>query len=181
MKNRLLLAGIATATLLLPGFTSHSAPVPGPGGVIDAVTDFLKAMDDRDREALGAAVATQAPGEHFGFGDDTSRVRKLGGSGLSFFDVAVDGHPFRAHDREEFLDGIMGLVNTKLPMQTTILSMRADCPSGNTSFAIVEFIRSYPGQKERELAHMRATALLRHTDDGFEIYHWHASRQSAKS
>ena len=165
MKNiRLLTLGAAlTCTSLSPLFSKAPAAPVGPGGVIHAVEAFTEALDTGDVAYLRSAMADHeayqgAPGFH---------------------DLAFDGKPVEADTVAGFADAWRASVERRgqIAVKHDIQRIVADCPSGNCSYAYIEFERLI-GAEQTQRVPMRATVLLRHTDTKprFKIFHWNVSR-----
>ena len=170
MKNmRLLTLGAAlTCTSLMPLATTAPTAPPGPGGVIEAVKAFSKAIATGDVAYLRSAMADHeaykgAPGFH---------------------DLAFDGKPVEADTLADFADAWQASVDRRGPIgvKHDIKRIVADCPSGTCSYAYVEFDRLIGAGKKQRVP-MRATVLLTHTDakPWFKIFHWNVSRADGEA
>ena len=187
-----LLAGVATLGAALFASASTLSPAPtsaatsglaGPGGVIDAVQDYLKAVDQGDGDYLEQAFADVAPDGAYGFDETNQKLRQLKRRSGTFFDVTSSGRPITATSAKEFIrmiaDEITGSSKAGQRLETKIRSIRADCPSGDCSYAVVEFDRIYTADSgQSRVVPMRASALVRFGkgEPHFKLFHWHASR-----
>ena len=176
----LLLSGAALGSALLLSTTPVAPPAAGPGGVIEAVRDFVQAMDQGDVDYMNRALTAEIHGVECGIEDGKIVQSKRVGAPV-FFDVSVDGQLIAALDPSEFTKKLRGGVTTSKAhaLETSIRSIRADCPSGNCSYAIVEFDRLYTAGGTKTRVPMRATVLVRHqsaSTPNFEIFHWNAAR-----
>ena len=166
-----------------------AAPVPGPGGVIDTMQDFITALDTGSARSLGAILDVQ---KSPGFVVQPDASSKWGFKEVKraysprFVDVTWDDQAFSVQDRKQFIHKVhSGITRSKQKasgMQTKIISLRAECPSADVSYAVIEFERSYTIEgKSRGSKRMIGTALLRHVrkakdgDPDFRIFQWHAS------
>ena len=170
MKNvRLLTLGAALAGTSLMSLTPSAPTVlVGPGGVIDAVEAFTKAIDAGDVAYLRSAMA-----------DHTAHQGAPG-----FHDLAFDGKPVEADTVAAFADAWQTSVKRRgqTGVKHDIKRIVADCPSGNCSYAYVEFDRLIGAEKTQRVP-MRATVLLAHTDakPWFKIFHWNVSRADGEA
>lgn len=184
LNSNLCLAALLVALPLMSSSLGPVAepmtPAAGPGGVLDAVEAFLEAQDGGDAAALQKRLAQHAPGARFGYeAGGQPRMEEGPGSPL-FVDRGMGGELLRAASPAEYARlatlKISAIGKGGAQLDTKIVSLRADCPSGNCSYAVVDFIRTYDRGDGEELAiPMQASALLQHTKDGFRIFHWHAS------
>ncbi len=183
MQHRTLLALVGLSLAALPAPTT--TPVPGPGGVIDAVQTFLTAIDARDAETLAVLVDDQGDNLHdyAVAGESTAAASK---ATAAFFEADAQGRGWQAGDKASF---VAALTSGTEGTSTRVLSVRANCLSERCSYAMVEFERTIGAGEKAIAIPMRATALLRYapSKDGegktagkampsFKIYHWHASR-----
>ncbi len=166
-KSHCLLSALAllgsSVTLLPP---ARTAPPPGPGTVIEAVRDWLAAIDRGDAEALAARLAP-APGDAFTL-DDDGALASIEDPQPALFDDAIAAMATAGDGR------------AREPLRTEVRSIRAACPSGDLSFAVVELERHYGRGADAKRVALRATALLRWTDGGdaepgMRVFHWHAA------
>ena len=178
---------LAAATVLFASaaFTLHPAapaPVPGPGGVIDAVTKFLEATDARDAATLAVIVDDKGDSLHDYATSGSVDGKPLKVSPAAFYECDGAGQAWQAGDKASFL---AGLTSPSAATRTQVRSVRANCLSERCSYAMVEFDRTSGEGDAAVTVPMRATALLRYapTDGGpsFKIYHWHASRGPAST
>ena len=156
------LIGSALLTLV-PTLDDASAPTPGPGGVLDAVEGFLEATARGDFKRVAAGLSDhQAYGGAPGFHDTSSDGQTIDAQSARAYAAALE----RRHQQR---DGQAISVDVK--------RIVADCPSGNCSYAYVEFDRISGVGDDAERTPMRATALLAHSREAphFLIYHWNAA------
>jgi len=177
------LVTLATAAAGAVSFPAgDGAPVPGPGGVIHAVREFVAAVDAGDAAVLRGAFADSGPGGLYGF-TDGGEVRHLDSAGkIAFYDVAEDGGSIHETDPAAAIARIRDSIGgTGRGLETTLRTIRANCPSENCSYAVVEFDRAYGRGDQLQTVPMQATALVRYFSDAphFRIFHWHASRRQA--
>lgn len=178
--HKILFSGLAamTATFLSVDLSPEPAPLPGPGGVIDSMRSFLRAVDQGDREALARHLSDRGRGQLYGFDEAGERIHHLEGAQQSFYDVSAFGEPLEATSREQILDELVVKVRGG-EVKTVLTSIRAECPSGECSFAVLEFDRIYKKGDKKTVVPMRATALVTHGGGEaphFKLFHWHASR-----
>ncbi|MHC4079523.1 MAG: hypothetical protein ACYST0_13910 [Planctomycetota bacterium] len=194
MFQKLLLPAVAvcgTFCLALLRPAADTATYYGPGGVIDAIQAFLRALDNGDARMLDLLVGDRSPRDgHLVVPDKTTkgRFKELEKDcGNRFFEVSHEGRSVVARNKKAFLRQLREHVTCAKvkarTLTTGVRTIRADCPSQWCSYAVVEFERRYRiGGEKQESVHMQATALVRYVkrkdDNGphFEIFHWHASR-----
>lgn len=169
MKNlpRLALGAALASTSLLSLWLSTPAVPAGPGAVLEAVKAFTKAIDDGDLAYLRTAIDPRA---------------NKGGPG--FHDLAFDGKSIDADTTAGFVAAFAASVKRREleDVTTEIVRIAADCPSPRCSYAYLEFDRLI-GKGKAQRVPMRATVLLRHTNDkpAFKIFHWNVSRRDGKA
>jgi len=175
------LAALSAPFLALDAATPP--PPPGPGGVIHAMQGFCAAVDRGDADYLAKAMAKRGAGGPYGFDRENGRIRQLEGSSFALFDVTAASEPFAATDQADFVGRmIKDVAHGNGKVETVIHSIRADCPSGDCSYAFLEFDRVFTNGDVKTVVPMRATALVRHTGEGapdFRVFHWHASLAGA--
>ena len=173
---------LAAATILFASaaFTlqpNAPAPVPGPGGVIDAVTKFLEATDARDAATLALLVDDHGDSLHDYATSGSVDGKPLKVSPAAFYECDEAGQAWQAGDKASLL---AKLTTPPAATRTQVRSVRANCLSARCSYAMVEFDRISGEGDATVTVPMRATALLRYapTEGGpsFKLYHWHASR-----
>jgi ketosteroid isomerase-like protein len=172
MKSYLALLALVPVTFL---FRPAAAPAVGPGGVIDMQVRLFRALDTGDAAAAAAFVDTDPNG---GLADGQD-------GGLqtpSVFLLDAQGAPIVAHGAENVKKLLAAQAQASKdggPEWTTrILRSRADCYSGDLSYAVLELERSrgVKGGVHR----YRSTALVRHAKDGgWKLMHWHVSSAEA--
>ncbi len=172
----------AAAPLLAVASLALSAPaplpVPGPGAVIEAIQKFTQAIDSSDRASLGNAFATSCRCVSYRFDDRQEIKPSTDAMELAFTDVAVDGRVLTANSRQAAVDQLLEDVAGKVhPVKTTIRSIRADCPSADCSWGVVDFEREYRQGETKVVVPMRATVLVQFEKGkpGVSIFSWHAS------
>ncbi len=202
MVPKLLLPAVALAGVLMPllpdapdgdGNHRNDAMFYGPGGVIDAVQEFLQALDKGDARMLDLLVGDTSPRDGCVVVPD--KTSKAGFKEVKddntrrFFEVSHDGRPVAAKDKKTFLRQLREHVTCAKvkarTLRTGFRTIRVDCPSQWCSYAVVEFERIYSmdGEKQKSIR-MQATALVRYVKrkdasvPHFEIFHWHASRSA---
>lgn len=178
MQHRKLAA--ATVLFASAAFTLHPsapAPVPGPGGVIEAVTRFLDASDARDAVTLALLIDDKGNSLHDYATNGSVDGKPLKVAPAAFYECDGAGQAWQAGDKTTF---VAGLTHPATATRTQVRSVRANCLSELCSYAMVEFDRTSGEGEAAVTVPMRATALLRYapTEGGpsFKIYHWHASR-----
>lgn len=175
------LALALSASILTIAPSWRSAPPVGPGGVLDSVVEFCETYDSLDAQKLGKLLLDRKGGMlfrrseagEFETADESEPT-------LLFNDVGWSESEFAARDSREFLNRLQKdfreLKELNGSVQTTVHSVHADCYSGDFSFAMFEFDRTYTnGEGETRTSPMRGTALLSWQEGRFRIWHWHAS------
>ncbi|MBK8977262.1 MAG: hypothetical protein IPM29_15225 [Planctomycetes bacterium] len=173
------------ATLLLPHGADPAGPrapataaVPGPGGVLHAVTAFLAARDARDVDACAALLGAERELVTFAR-DAAGEFQFATGGATRFFGIRADGTPFTATGAAEFAAAACAADTGGHSLATTVREVCAACTSEEVSRAIIRFERVVrDGERIVARRPMRATAALRYRAGppaGFEIYHWHES------
>jgi hypothetical protein len=190
MIQKLLCSAVLLCGTLYVSLPSAPAKMPGPGGVIQTMREFLQALDKSDFKMLDLLVGEDDVREGcVVVPDKTAKIgiKERKGDGVSrFFEVSADGRPVRAKDKNGFLKLLRKHV-TSSQVETRFHTIRADCPSEWCSYAVVEFVRTYTidGVKQKPVP-MQATALVRYVKrkdakiPHFEIFHWHASPAARK-
>jgi len=174
----------ATPMLAVVGlFSLPPAPVPGPGAVMEAVKHFLQAVDEGNRDHLERAFATLRHRDRYSF-DDTGALERLAGKigELSFQDVAADGSVLEMNDRRGAITALLDRVGGEgLDLKTEILSICADCPTPQCSWATIELQRAFRRGKETVKVPLRATMMVRYHDEEprMRIFLWHCSPAAA--
>ncbi|MBI5363914.1 MAG: nuclear transport factor 2 family protein [Planctomycetes bacterium] len=164
----LVLASTLAALAMRP---EPAAPAPfGPGAVLGLQKQLFAAIDAGD-EAKAAALLDDtkeggwSDGENGGIERPTLML--LDARGLPVFAHGADAaRALLAATARASKDGG--------PEWTTrIVRSRADCPSGELSYAVLEFERSrgVKGGVQR----YRSTVLARWTDGRMKLVHWHVS------
>lgn len=173
---------LAAATVLFASvaFTlqpNAPAPVPGPGGVIDAITKFLEATDARDAATLALFIDDQGDSLHDYATSGSVDGKPLKVSPAVFYECDEAGQAWQVGDKASL---VAKLANHTAATRTQVRTVRANCLSESCSYAMVEFDRTTGEGDAAVSVPMRATALLRHvrseSGPSFKIYHWHASR-----
>ncbi len=149
-----LLAPVSLA--LLPLAVAPGASSPGPGAVLAMHAALLAALDQGDAARAGAFVA--------------------GGDQPTLFLVDQLGRPETRQGHDRVAAAISAWARAEgLGWKSAVTPVRADCPSGELSFAILRIERSRPRGTEQELASYLSTSLVRHEKDGWKLLHWHLS------
>ncbi len=191
--QRSLLSGLCACALLVSSSMSKEAPVvsgpvlpgpvlPGPGGVYDAVVDLVDALDRGDTEYFEKAFTKSRHGLDFYHKKDGKLSTRESEGPFDFYDVAWDGTPKSARSLKE-LDAYAKTLDRKGEgrPKTNVTAVYADCPSGNCSYAVVEFDRVWGGENlKQRVVQMRATALVKHVGGKaphFRVFHWHAAKR----
>ena len=158
------------------------APPAGPGGVITALKAFAQALDDGNASAVGNLIAETSPGADVAFDGDgkSGEMHDVQGQPLTFFDVTADGAQVEARSKKDAVGKLLDAVasNAQRRLHTKLLRIRADCPSSNCSYGVVEFERTCEQGGKTVTVPMRATALVTYDKDAehhFRLFHWHAS------
>lgn len=178
----------AVASLLLVAATwippQPTTPPRGPGAVIEAVEGFLRAADEQDSAGLersfqprpAEAGASYLPDPKTGALTCQANSRATGY--LHFSDVGADGQQITCSGAA----GAIAAVRTRIggaerEIAHRILSIHADCPSGDGSWGSVTFERTFRRDGQRVLQPMRATVLVQYQGEAphMRIFHWHAS------
>lgn len=169
---------LAAAGLL----SSLSAPPPrGPGAVLAAATDILTAIERGDAAALRRAFAPMAPeqGVHLA-GDAGGELQPVEHPcELVFADLGADGVPVTATTVDAAVRRLLDDVRGKgVTIEHRILSVRADCPSGDCSWGSIDFERVLRRGETTTVVPMRVTLVTRY---GAEVPHmrpfvWQAAR-----
>ena len=156
-----------------------AAPVRGPGAVMEALKQFVQAVDQGDRVHLERAFTDLRHRDRYSF-DDTGKLVQLPGEfgELSFQDVGADGSVLVRNDRKGAIAALLDGVGGKgLGLKTRIRSICADCPGPECSWATVELDRSFLRGEEKVTIPLRATVLVRYQDEEprMRIFLWHCS------
>lgn len=158
---------LLAATLLL---LTPLTPTLGPGAVLDLHRQLFTALDTGDAaKALTYLDTTSTDG--YAEGQDGG----LASPSLQLLDAT--NHPVSAYGPDAcraLLTTLARPANDPTPWRTKIVSSRSDCPSGDLSYAVLEFerMRGDSGPVTR----YRSTALTRWTrDGGMKLFHWHVS------
>jgi hypothetical protein len=169
MKLAMMLCGAAFAAA---PFLSSPAPnaARGPGAVEAALRELVAAAESGDREALQAAVAPDHGEPEFRDAYDPRLLWDEAGGDT----VAVEG----------FGPLVDALGDTGRRFHTKVARVRANCASGECSYAYADLVRTPVGQDGGAAATYRLTALFRYEEDAAEgapswqLLHWHASATS---
>lgn len=168
LVTTLVLASTFAAFAMRPE-PAHPAPF-GPGAVLDMHKQLLAAIDAGD-EAKATAVLDETKeggwtdSENGGIARPTLML--LDAHGLPVYAHGVEAaRALLAQTARASKDGG--------PEWTTrVVRSRADCPSGDVSYAMIEFERSR-GVKGGVYRY-RSTVLARWTDGKMKLFHWHVS------
>jgi len=178
----------AVASLLLLAASwlpAHPATPPrGPGAVIEAVEGFLRAAAEQDAARLEKAFqprpaeagAAYLPDPKTGVLTFQANARLTGY--LHFADLAAAGTQITCTDAATAIAAVRTQIHgAERELAHRILSVHADCPSGDCSWASVTFERTFRRDGQRVCQPMRATVLVQHQSEPphMRIFHWHAS------
>lgn len=176
---RSFLTVLAGATLLAGAVTLSSAArvapaaAAGPGGVYQLHLDLLEALDDGDGKAIAGLLADSRRGLTWRDGEWGEQ------HGFLAFGTTVAGKAVAADTRVEGLELLLDLADADhgkgRPWKTSLVSMWADCPSADISFATLEFERRRAGEGDDAVRRYRATSLVSHTKGKWKLWHIHVS------
>ncbi len=178
MGNRLVLCASALLGSALISLAPTASPATyGPGGVIETLVSFLDAVDRGAGEDISSLLESEARDGLFTM--DAEGRFKEEAMGLAFFDSDARGKATRAGSIAQFVAQQLALGGGKesVALHSSITSIRAECPSGEGAYAVVEFDREYSLDGQKTSQAMRATALLSFSggDPDFRIFHWNAA------
>ena len=175
----------AAASLCMPRTAASdatgTAPLPGPGGVIVAAHALVRAIDARDADALRAVLAEYPHG-----GGYCATVAANGeireredDSTLCVVDVDASGTLLRARSLDAAVRTLGGEICARdATVQTTIRSVRADCPSEGCSWGSLELERRHTAGGRVVVQPLHATILVRWVGgegSAMKAYHWHCA------
>jgi hypothetical protein len=130
--------------------------------------DLFAALDRGDADAAREFVASD---------------RKGPGGLTTCFLVDRSGRPLRSVDAtstRELLARLAGDAKAAgTGFQTKITFESADCPSGDLSYAVLEFERTRIVDEKPETRHYRGTSLVRMEGSKWKLTHWHVSEARA--
>lgn len=158
-----LLLAPAAVLAMLAASPSAAPAAPGPGGVLEAHRLLFQAIDKGDADAARAFVAGRED-EVFFWVDGRGEPREATGPkacGQALADLATESKD-------------AGIV-------TSIKSWRADCPSGEASWCVLELERKREGKNGPEVQRLRSTSLVQFTSNGIKLFHLHVSPADAAS
>lgn len=167
MRPLSLLAVSAAAALAVTLLAARpAAPAFGPGAVLEMHRALFKAIDSGDAEKAAALV--DSSGEN---------SKSPAFASPSVYLVDANGLPVSARNLEETRALLAQLARASRDggpeWSTTIQRSQADCGSPDLSCVVLELERSR-GVKGG-VRHYRSTSLVRWTDAGFRLVHWHVS------
>ncbi len=186
LNLRFAAAALCALTAVLPFADARLAhpptttPVPGPGAVIEAARGILRAIEQRDRDQLQRAFEPMHDNEGFEctFGKDGNlEGMERAASRLAFQDVDRDGKPVVAHDVATAVSLLLGIGGDDGRIEHRLLGARANCPSGECSWAVVDFERTTRRGDKVVVTPMRATLLAKYRDEAphMRVFVWHAA------
>jgi len=163
---------------------TRATPPRGPGAVIEAIEGFLRAADEQDaarlektfqpRPANSGAVYLPDPKS----GELTFQATARQTPYLQFADIAADGKPILCTDAATAIAAVRTQIGgAERELAHRILSIHADCPSGDCSWGSVTFERTFRRDGQRICQPMRALVLVQHQSEPphMRIFHWHAA------
>lgn len=147
------------------------APLPfGPGAVVELHRELFAALDAGDEAKAVALLDTTTEGG-WAEGADGGLARPT----LQLLDER--GLPVSAQGPDAARTLLAATARASKDggpaWSTKIVKLRADCPSGDISYAVLEFERTR-GEKGATQRY-RSTALVRWTDGRMKLFHWHVS------
>jgi len=162
---------------LAPPLTT--APVPGPGAVLEAARGIMRAIEQRDRDQLQRAFEPMHDEEGFACTFDKDggvEAMDRATSQLAFQDVDRDGKPIVARDVATAVSLLLGIGGDDVRVEHRLLGARANCPSGDCSWAVVDFERTTRRGDAVVVTPMRATLLAKYRDEAphMRVFVWHA-------
>jgi len=186
MNLRFAAAALCAAASFLPFAAERPAgpdattPIPGPGAVIDAARGILRAIEQRDRDALQRAFEPMHGEEGFActFGKNGSiEATDVATSQIVFQDVDRDGKPVAARDVATAIPMLLAIGGDDVRVEHRLIGARANCPSGDCSWAVVDFERTTRRGDQVVVTPMRATLLTKHRDEvpHMRVFVWHAA------
>lgn len=146
-------------------YLTSAAPSPtlGPGAILEMHKQLFAAIDKGDAEKAASFVADSGgTAEH----------------PVTAFLIDENGKPTQAEGKTAVKELVTKLAKSSVDggpeWTTTIVKTEADCPSGEMSWAVIEFDRNR-GVKGG-LKRYRSTSLVRYVEGaGWKIWHWHVS------
>lgn len=165
LLSALALAFLALANLMPTRATAAPAgPLPGPGGVIDMHRKLFDAIDRGDGQAAASFASDRQDSVLFWF-DEGGMPRSASGALVGMKVLAKLAADARAAGGS---------------FATSITTSRADCPSGELSWCVLEFERKHATEAGTAVRRYRSTSLVAMTRDGFRLVHLHVSPADAK-
>lgn len=163
-----------------PARPEATTPVPGPGAVIDAARGILRAIEERDRDRLQRAFEPMRGEEGFActFAKDGKiEAMDVATSQIVFQDVDRDGKPIGARDVATAIPLLLSIGGDDGRVEHRLIEARANCPSGDCSWAVVDFERTTRRGDQVVVTPMRATLLTKHRDEAphMRVFVWHAA------
>jgi hypothetical protein len=171
MRTLSIVGALVATALFLPFLASNAlarpaAPVLGPGAVIEMHKSLLAAIDRGDAEKAASFVDAKG-------GD----VKSSAFAKPSLFLIDAHGLPVAARDLTDSRNAIAELAKASKDggpeWSSKIVSVQADCGTPELSCVVLEFERTsgVEGGERRYLS----TSVVRWTNDGFKLVHWHVS------
>ena len=152
-----LLALTAALTATVTPLARPAPALPGPGAVIEMHSRLFRAIDAGDAERAASFV-----------GPDAKATLFLDRSGARVDVIA---------GRREVVGRLSAWARESkgLGFETRLEPVRADCPSGDLSYAVLEIERRRETESGTEVERYVSTSLVQHRDGGWKLLHWHLS------
>ena len=152
----LLLSAVLTIALA-PRARSGPAALPGPGAVVGMHIQLFRALDAGD---AGRAASFVGPDQK------TTLALDL-----------VGGEPELETGRAGVMQRLAEWARASkgLGYSTSVEVLRADCPSGELSWAVLEIERSRETAAGVEVERYVSTSLVHYRSGGWRLMHWHLS------
>jgi len=151
----LALCAVLTATLAPDARSGPAAPA-GPGAVVAMHVQLFAALDSGDAARAASFVVPD---------QEASLLLDRGGQ-----PELVLGRARVAERLAEWARSSGGAGAT-----TAVEVLRADCPSGALSYAVLEIERSRETAAGGEVRRYVSPSLVQHRDGGWKLMHWHLS------
>jgi hypothetical protein len=167
LTSLLVLASALTVTLA-PGARSGPAVPPGPGAVISMHVQLFRAIDAGDAERAAAFV-----------GPDLEATLLLDRARAGEHERELE--PVLDRGRTAVAERLAewARASKDLGYSTSIEAVRADCSSGELSYAVLEIERSRATATGKEVERYLSTSLVHHRSGGWRLMHWHLSPAGA--
>lgn len=185
MPNPLRLAVVPLLLVVASWQPAQPTVLPrGPGAVLQAIQGFLGAAVEQDAARVQAwfLPKSRQGGADFAIDPKTHELAyqpmERATGYLHFADLGADGKAISCTEVTAVTEAVRTRIGgPERELEHRILSVHADCPSGDCSWGIVEFERSFRRDGQRVCQPMRATVLVQHQSEAphMRIFHWHAS------